>query len=79
MPETAIPTKAAAHVLHHFGHDGGHPAGDFTTRLLKAIAIADSNNLGRLALGFPEYIAAVNLISYDPNGVARLQRIAAGR
>lgn len=74
---TSIPPAVASHVLYHFGH-GGYPAGSFTQTLLKAIAIADSNNLDRIAQGFPEYVAAVHAISYDPDGVTRLQQIARG-
>lgn len=74
---TSIPPEVAAHVLYHFGH-GGYPAGSFIQTLLKAIAIADSGNLDRIARGFPEYVAAVQAISYDPDGVAHLRRIAEG-
>ncbi|MFE5368115.1 hypothetical protein [Streptomyces mirabilis] len=73
-----IPPDVAAHVLFHYGREGGYQAGSFTTDLLAAMGKADPTNLDRLALGFPAYVAAVTAIQYDPNGVAHLQRIAAG-
>lgn len=74
-----IPPDVAAHVLFHYGHDGGYQAGSFTSCLLTTIGTADPTNLDRLAAGFPEYVAAVTAIHYDPNGIERLQDIAAGR
>ena len=74
-----IPPDVAAHVLFHYGRDGGYQAGSFTTALLAAMGTADPSNLGKLASGFPEYVAAVIAMHYDPNGVERLQDIAAGR
>lgn len=70
-----IPADVAAHVLFHYGRDGGYQAGSFTTALLNAMGTADPGNLDKLAAGFPEYVAAVTAIHYDPNGVERLQRI----
>ncbi|MEU0847667.1 hypothetical protein ABZ387_06830 [Streptomyces flaveolus] len=75
----SIPADVAAHVLFHYGHDGGYQAGSFTTNLITTIDSADPANTDRLAAGFPEYVAAVTAIQYDPDGVARLQDIAAGR
>jgi hypothetical protein len=74
-----IPPDVAAHVLFHYGREGGYQAGSFTTALLSAMGTADPSNLDRLTAGFPEYVAAVTAIQYDPNGVERLQDIAAGR
>lgn len=74
-----IPADVAAHVLWHYGRDGGYQPGSFTEQLLTTIGMADPTNLDRLAAGFPEYIAAVTAIQYDPNGIERLQDIAAGR
>lgn len=76
---TNIPPDVAAHVLFHYGRPGGYQAGSFTTALLSAMGTADPANLDRLAAGFPDYVAAVTAIQYDPNGVERLQDIAAGR
>jgi hypothetical protein len=74
-----IPADVAAHVLFHYGREGGYQAGSFTERLLTTIAMADEVNTARLGVGFPEYVAAVTVIQYDPNGIERLQDIAAGR
>jgi hypothetical protein len=73
-----IPADVAAHVLFHYGHDGGYQAGSFTTSLLTTMGMADPSNLDKLATGFPEYVAAVTAIQYDPDGVARLQAIVRG-
>jgi len=74
-----IPADVAAHVLFHYGREGGYQAGSFTTSLLTTMGTADPKNLDRLAAGFPEYVAAIAAIQYDPDGVARLQALAAGR
>lgn len=47
------------HVLSCFTIDGGTHPGRFIERLIYAIANADSDNLARLRLGFPEYVDAV--------------------
>ena len=52
---------------------------DSTAQLLTCIGMADPSNLDRLAAGFPEYVAAVTAIQYDPQGIERLQDLAAGR
>jgi hypothetical protein len=74
----SIPADVAAHVLNHFGHDG-IPAGDWTESLITLIARADMTRAAKLATAFPDYGAAVLLAKYDPDGVARLKDIAAGR
>jgi hypothetical protein len=73
-----IPPDVAAHVLFHYGRDGGYQAGSFTTALLAVMGTADPSNLDRLAAGFPDYVAAVTAIQYDPDGVERLQAIVRG-
>ena len=75
----AIPAETAAHVLFHYGRDGGYQAGSFTEQLIKTIDMADPGNRDKLAVGFPDYVAAVVAIQYDPNGVGHLQQIAAGQ
>ena len=74
-----IPADVAAHVLFHYGREGGYQAGSFTEQLLTCIGMADQTNMDRLAAGFPDYVAAVTAIQYDPNGIERLQDLAAGR
>jgi hypothetical protein len=78
LSSPTIPPDVAAHVLFHYGRDGGYQAGSFTTALLNAMGTADPSNLDRLAAGFPDYVAAVTAIQYDPNGVQRLQAIVRG-
>jgi hypothetical protein len=56
-----ITPKVAAEVLHVFGYTG-HRASGFKERLLATIQAADSGNAYRLALGFPDYVAAVRLM-----------------
>ncbi|WP_328336824.1 hypothetical protein [Streptomyces violaceus] len=73
-----IPAETAAHVLFHYGHDGGYQAGTFTTNLITAIDSADPSNKARLELGFPDYVAAVNAMQYSHNGVEYLQSIVRG-
>lgn len=76
---TQISSETANHVLAHFGR-GGYEAGTFTQHLLSAISAADPANQARLALGFPELVAAVQLAQYEFDGIDRLQQIAqAGR
>lgn len=74
-----IPAETAAHVLFHYGRDGGYQAGSFTEQLITTIDMADPGNRDKLALGFPDYVAAVVAIQYDPQGVTRLQQIATGQ
>lgn len=74
MSTVTIPDEVAAHVLWQEGH-GGYPAGSFTTALLKAWSLADSQNAARLAKAFPEYGAAIALMR-RPDGVTRLTAIA---
>ncbi|WP_409469122.1 hypothetical protein [Streptomyces sp. HC307] len=73
-----IPPDVAAHVLAHYGR-GGYPAGDWAESLISLISRADDINRDRFAAGFPEYVAAITAIKYDPQGIERLQDIAAGR
>lgn len=73
-----IPPDVAAHVLFHYGREGGYQAGSFTEQLLTTIGMADPANRNRISLGFPDYVAAVVAIQYHPDGVARLQAIVRG-
>ncbi len=71
-----IPSEVAAHVLWH-ENQGGYPAGSFTTKLLAAWANADYENAARLAAGWPEYAAALNMLG-TPGGVKQLRALAGG-
>jgi hypothetical protein len=74
-------TRDIAHqVLYHYGRadeNVGYPPGGFVSRLLSAIAKADGGNRARLALGFPDYVEACDLIESD-GGYAALTAIALG-
>lgn len=74
----SIPADVAAHVLFHYGREGGYQAGGFTELIISAIDRADPANKAKLELGFPEYVAAVNAIQYSPNGIEQLQSIVRG-
>lgn len=74
----AIDANTAAHVLFHYGH-GGYQAGGCIESLITTIDRADDTHRDKLALGFPEYVAAVTAIKYDPDGVKHLQRIVYGK
>jgi hypothetical protein len=73
-----LPADVAAHVLFHYGRDGGYQAGGFTELIISAIDRADPSNKAKLELGFPEYVAAVNAIRYSHTGVEYLQSIVRG-
>lgn len=76
--QNTIPAETAQHVLFHFGA-GGYQPGSFTQQLITTIAMADPGNQARMALGFPNEVAAVQLAQNDPNGIDQLQRIARGQ
>ena len=73
-PDPCTPLEAA-HVLAHYG-EGGIAAGGFTMALIAVIVRADPGNRARLALGFPGYVAAVQVADGDLSGIARLREIA---
>lgn len=69
-----IPFEVAAHVLFEYGA-GGYAAGSFTTKLLSLISSADPTNRARLEVGFPAYVAAVDLAENSADGIAVLTGI----
>lgn len=74
--ERLVTHPVAHHVLHHFGDTRTMEAGSFTMALIAVIARADPENKGRLAFGFPEYVAAVTLAQGRSDGMDRLRKIA---
>lgn len=72
-----ITPDIAGQVLWHYTGRGRVP-GSFAQALLVAIIAADPQNRARLKLGFPGYVAAVQLVLREPNGMDELHRIAAG-
>lgn len=74
----AITADAAAHVLWHYRQDGGYEPGSFVRKLIEAITAADPINRQRLTLGFPAYVAAVQVAETNPAGFVALEAIAEG-
>ncbi|MFJ4682003.1 hypothetical protein [Streptomyces sp. NPDC088789] len=73
----SITPDAAAHVLFQ-ERLGGWPPSTFPTKLLNAWTSADTANADRLALAFPEYAAALDLLRSGPDGIEQLRAIADG-
>lgn len=74
-PTITISPTVANQVLDHFGR-GGYPASSWAHKLITLMACADRDNLAKLATGFPEYAAAVDMAKYDRLGIENLQRLA---
>ncbi len=75
-PETVrvqLSEEVTRHVLWHFGdrRNGWEPGG-FTTKLLAAMGASDGLNRAKLALGFPEYVTAFDLVTQQPWGLEYL-------
>ncbi|MGM9380307.1 hypothetical protein [Streptomyces antibioticus] len=77
MSKVTITTDTARHVLFHYGRPGGHQPCRFTQLLMQAIDAADVVNTARLAVAYPELVAAMDIAANRPDGTARLQHIAA--
>lgn len=80
--ESELPTdaydlspKVASHMLWRFA-EGGVAPGHFLAGLLEAMSRADDENLDRLALAFPAYVAAYRSAALTHGGIARLRAIA---
>ena len=74
--EVTIPMETAAHVL--FAERlGGWPPSTFAAKLLDTWTSADTDNADRLAVAFPEYAAAIDLVRSGEQGVEQLRDIAA--
>lgn len=68
-----IPPEVCANVVYTF--DGrGYPPGSFFRKLVHAIVGADPHNRYRLALGFPEWVRAVNLAQNEPGGLNMMMK-----
>ncbi|MFE1849915.1 hypothetical protein [Streptomyces sp. NPDC059489] len=72
---TTIPSDVAAHVLWQ-DRLGGWPPSTFSTKLLDAWTSADTANAERLAIGFPDYAAAIALVKSGQQGIQQLRAIA---
>lgn len=75
---SAAQVKAAHDVLGVLSPDtpGAWTPGNFTTKLIEALCVADGENTARIALGFPELAEAVYLYKYVADGVAILSERA---
>lgn len=72
-----VTVEVAQAVLWHFGDQrDGVQSGSFVTRLLQACGAADAGNRAKLAAGFPEYVAAFDLVVHHSWGLEYLQGIA---
>jgi len=78
MPTREDITLACRHVLYHLDGDRevGQEPGGFTARIIEAACHADDENLGRLALGFPGIVTAVDMYKNKPGGVDAIRRLA---
>lgn len=73
-----VSRTVAAHVAWYFNPATGYRPGSFIEKLLSAIGNADRTNRVLLALGFPEYVAAMTLCTDIPGGTDRIEQIARG-
>ena len=72
--EPVVPLEVAQHVLWHFGDSNlGVQPGNFTTRLMLTISVADPANRERLRLAFPEYVHAFVSVSSKDWGLEWLR------
>jgi hypothetical protein len=69
---TAAEKQAAAHVLWYFAREGYQP-GSFTEKLLSAFAHADTINLAKLSLVFPELGNAYRMAAHYEGGMDALR------
>lgn len=68
-----IPLSVAIAVLWHFGTQQGPEPNRFDKALVTTIVNADTANQKRLALGFYEYVTAVQCATRLPDGLERLR------
>lgn len=68
-----ITPDISSQVLWYFGEPGRKP-GSFATALLTAIAAADPMNQARLAMGFPAYVAAMQMAQRE-GGIDELREV----
>jgi hypothetical protein len=73
-----ITPEIAAHVLFHFGRDGGYPASGFPTALMGLIDKADVVNRALLKRAYRGYVTAMELAKNTEDGIATLAQIAEG-
>lgn len=67
---------AANHVLWFFDHDEGFEPGSFVQSLLQTMALADTKNMARLTLEYPELGTAMIRARFAPRGLDMLREEA---
>jgi len=76
MPEHNVTVEIAQHVLWHFGDVNlGQQPGKFTERLLRTMAVADSQNMAKLGSVFPGYANAFIAVGREQWGLEWLRRM----
>ena len=75
---TPISREIAANVLHFFRSSEGYSGGSFADALYSLAAKADRHNRAKLAVAFPDEMAAFSLAADRPDGLAILRQIATG-
>jgi len=76
MPEHNVTVEIAQHVLWHFGDVNlGQQPGKFTERLLRTMAVADSQNMAKLGSVFPGYANAFIAVGSEHWGMEWLRRM----
>ena len=74
-----ITKEIARDVLGHFVVEGGCSPGGFTSALRIGVGKADTMNRELLALGFPGYVAAMDLAQKEDTGIEQLQALVGVR
>lgn len=71
--------RAANHALHRYvDTTWGFPPGGAMGKLLDLLPVLDESNRAKMALGFPEYVAAYELFSSVEGGIKALRNAAKG-
>lgn len=66
--------EAIRHAFHYYGYEGGYEPGSFTTKLMSAIAHADTPNRAKLWRAFPDLVGVMVMIMEQPNAEEHLRR-----
>lgn len=74
--EDTITSEVAIHALHYFRSGEGVSGGPFFDTLFRLAAVANNDELERLASIYPAEIAAFHLASMSPTGIDALRIMA---
>lgn len=76
-PGVTLSDEVVRHTLWHFGDQRlGWQPGSFTTHLVNALGASDRENRELLRGGFPEYVKAFELVTYEHWGLDYLRGLA---